>query len=112
MNDLNKLNLHKKPLTIGALPSSYLASLTYEEQLLWLSKKTDEIIAFINDILEQKISELNQALQLQQTGVSTCFLEDYEDNFFEVKYKQVSCCKIAPITNENYCPNCGKKILK
>lgn len=57
MNDLNKLNLHKKPLTIGALPSSYLASLTYEEQLLWLSKKTDEIISFINDILEQKISE-------------------------------------------------------
>lgn len=57
MNDLNKLNLHKKPLTIGALPSSYLASLTYEEQLLWLSKKTDEIIGFINDILEQKISE-------------------------------------------------------
>lgn len=57
MNDLNKLNLHKKPLSLGALPSSYLASLTYEEQLLWLSKKTDEIIAFINDILEQKISE-------------------------------------------------------
>ena len=53
-----------------------------------------------------------QALQLQQAGVSTCFLEDYEDHFFEVKYKQVSCCKIAPITNENYCPNCGKKILK
>ena len=62
--------------------------------------------------LEKKITELNQALQLQQTGVSTCFLEDYEDHFFEVKYKQVSCCKIAPITNENYCPNCGKKILK
>lgn len=53
-----------------------------------------------------------QALQLQQTGVSTCFLEDYEDHFFEIKYKQVSCCKIAPITNENYCPNCGNKILK
>ena len=50
MNDLNKLNLHKKPLTIGALPSSYLASLTYEEQLLWLSKKTDEIISFINNM--------------------------------------------------------------
>mgnify|MGYP003617644934 CR=1 FL=1 len=53
-----------------------------------------------------------QSLQLQQTGVSTCFLEDYEDHFFEVKYKQVSCCKIAPITDENYCPKCGKKILK
>lgn len=57
MNNLNELNLYKKPLTIGALPSSYLASLTYEEQLLWISKKTDEIIAFINTILEQKISE-------------------------------------------------------
>ena len=57
MNDLNKLNLHKKPLSLGALPSSYLASLSYEEQLLWLSKKTDEIIEFINDILEQKLSE-------------------------------------------------------
>ena len=57
MNDLNKLNLHKKPLTIGALPSSYLASLTYEEQLLCLSRKTDEIITFINNILEQKLSE-------------------------------------------------------
>ncbi len=54
----------------------------------------------------------DQALQLQQTGVSTCFLEDCEDHFFEIKYKQVSCCKIAPITNENYCPNCGNKILK
>ena len=44
-------------MTIGALPTSYLISMTYEEQLLWLSKKTDEIISFINDILEQKISE-------------------------------------------------------
>ena len=59
-----------------------------------------------------KIADEILALQLQQTGVSTCFLEDYEDHFFEVKYKQVSCCKIAPIVNENYCPNCGKKILK
>ena len=59
-----------------------------------------------------KMSDEILALQLLQADVSTCFLEDYEDHFFEVKYKQVSCCKIAPITNENYCPNCGKKILK
>ena len=67
------------------------------------NEKVEWLIAF---------TENYQALQLQQTGVSTCFLEDYEDHFFEVKYKQVSCCKISPITNENYCPNCGKKILK
>lgn len=53
-----------------------------------------------------------QALQLQQTGVSTCFLEDVTDDVFNMVYKQVSCCKIAPITDENYCPKCGKKILK
>ena len=66
------------------------------------------------DLVEEidKLYKQEQALQLQQTGVSTCFLEDYEDHFFEIKYKQVSCCKIAPITNENYCPNCGNKILK
>ena len=68
--------------------------------------------------LEFNIADLDKmadeilAMQLLQTGVSTCFLEDYEDHFFEIKYKQVSCCKIAPITNENYCPNCGNKILK
>ena len=27
------------------------------------------------------IAEKHIALQLQQTGVSTCFLEDYEDHF-------------------------------
>ena len=59
-----------------------------------------------------KVSERSQTKQSCKTGVSTCFLEDYEDHFFEVKYKQVSCCKIAPITDENYCPKCGKKILK
>lgn len=39
------------------LPTSYLASLTYEEQCLIIGKKLDEIISFINNILEQKISE-------------------------------------------------------
>lgn len=24
----------------------------------------------------------------------------------------VECCKIGPITDENYCPRCGKKIIK
>ena len=70
------------------------------------------VVTDVISISVRLIQIKDQALQLQQTGVSTCFLEDYEDHFFEVKYKQVSCCKIAPITNENYCPNCGNKILK
>ena len=70
------------------------------------------VVTDVISISVRLIQIKDQALQLQQTGVSTCFLEDCEDHFFEIKYKQVSCCKIAPITNENYCPNCGNKILK
>jgi hypothetical protein len=60
------------------------------------------------------IADNYHALKLQKTGVSTCFLEDYIDDLFgnEITYKQTSCCKTAPITNENFCPNCGNKILK
>lgn len=43
------------------LPSSYLASLTYEEQCLLLGKKLDEIICFINNLLEQKIDDYIEA---------------------------------------------------
>lgn len=57
MGDLRNLNLKGLPRTIGALPSSYLLSLSYEEQLLKIGEKTDEIITFINDILQQKIND-------------------------------------------------------
>lgn len=43
------------------LPTSYLASLTYEEQSLLLGKKLDEIICFINNLLEQKIDDYIEA---------------------------------------------------
>lgn len=43
--------------TIGMIPASYKESLTYEEQLLYLLNKIDEIICFINNILEQKIND-------------------------------------------------------
>lgn len=34
-----------------------------------------------------------------------------EDDYY-VEYHITSCCKIGPITSENYCSNCGKKIVK
>lgn len=47
--------------TIGALPTSYLISLTYEEQLVYLCKKMDEMIKFINDDITSEIKEyINQ----------------------------------------------------
>lgn len=47
----------RNQLTIGHLPSSYKISLTYEEQLIQIGEKTEEIINFINDVLEQKLNE-------------------------------------------------------
>ena len=55
MNNLKNVNMF--PVSLGHLPTSYAISLSYEEQLICIGKKTDEIIDFINTILEQKISE-------------------------------------------------------
>lgn len=60
MSELRKLNLNKKPLTIGMLPSSYLISLTAEEQNLIIGKKIDEIICFINNLFQDKLSTIIQ----------------------------------------------------
>lgn len=49
-------NLGCTPLTIGHLPSSYMHSLSYEEQLLCIGKKIEEIIGFINDVLDKEIN--------------------------------------------------------
>ena len=53
----NLKNVNMFPVSLGHLPASYALSLSYEEQLICIGKKTDEIIDFINTILEQKISE-------------------------------------------------------
>lgn len=34
-----------------------------------------------------------------------------EDDYF-CKILVTECCNIGPITTENYCPNCGKKIIR
>ena len=47
--------------TIGALPTSYLASLSYEQQLIYLCRKIDEIINFVNNNINEQIKEyINQ----------------------------------------------------
>lgn len=42
-------------LSIGAIPTSYLISMSYEEQLLYLCRKMDELINFINEDISQEI---------------------------------------------------------
>lgn len=68
---LNKLSLiNHKLLTIGELPASYLVSMTYEEQLLWLCNylektllpKMNEIITSFNEISENLGTIANEIL--------------------------------------------------
>lgn len=40
-------------LTIGMIPQSYLESLSYEEQLLWLQKNLNDVINLVNQLQEQ-----------------------------------------------------------
>ena len=58
MGNIKKFNhFNDLPFTLGELPSSYLISLSYEEQLLCLGKKIEEIINYIDTLLNDKISE-------------------------------------------------------
>lgn len=60
--------------TIGALPSSYLLSLTYEEQLLWFCK-------FLKDTVIPAINNNADALEeLQKLYIE---LKNYVDNYFD-----------------------------
>lgn len=52
---INKLKMYK---TIGELPTSYMISLTYEEQLIEINKKLNEIIKTLNEISMDAIQEL------------------------------------------------------
>lgn len=60
--------------TIGELPSSYLISMTYEEQLLWFSNYlTNTVIPSINNNAEAVIELQNLFIELK----------DYVDNYFK-----------------------------
>lgn len=48
--------IDKTIFTIGELPTSYKVSLTYEEQLMCVGKKIEEIIDFIDSVLEEEIN--------------------------------------------------------
>lgn len=77
MNDIEKLEpraFTKFCMSIGAVPSSYLAGLTIEEQLLWLCSYLEkEVIPTVNNNSEVTI-EIQEKFQA---------LKDYVDNYFD-----------------------------
>lgn len=96
---LNRIPLvNHKLLTIGELPASYLASMTYEEQLLWfcnyletkLLPKMNELINTFNDTtedLDQKFDEIvgdMEQLLLDVDQKLADFMTSLEQNLVEI----------------------------
>jgi len=42
----------------------------------------------------------------------TTTIRSVQDDELSMELPVTDCCGIGPITSENYCPNCGKRILK
>lgn len=53
-----RYNCNLPPMSIGMLPSSYLESLTYLEQILCINKKLCEIISYLDNISLDNIEKL------------------------------------------------------
>ena len=51
---------------------------------------------------------------IEKPNNETTKIIQIEDEYFgiPITLDATECCKVNPITNENYCPNCGKKIIR
>ena len=77
------------------LPDSEVEGLEVEANL---KAKIEELESRITELEEQKTTEL------------IIEKEDYYGCLTNIT--KTKCCGIAPITNENFCPNCGRKIIR
>lgn len=99
---------------IGMILSNY-ADYGHSEMGGMVSVKRFNIVAEV--ILEWFNTETVQQLEsrIKELENNTTELEIEREDFygagFIVMYK-TKCCGIAPITNENFCPNCGRKIIR
>ena len=75
---IKKLNYNA---TIGELPTSYMISLTYEEQLIEINKKLNELIDAINKYSYEEIQKLIDS--------SIAELKEYVDKKDEMIYNYV-----------------------
>lgn len=51
-----------------------------------------------------------EGVKWKESLVGKCKLIEITDGF--INYSITDCCKIGPIVNENYCPECGKMIMR
>lgn len=89
-------------LTIGAIPSSYMASMTYEEQLLYLLAKLDkELIPALNELIKEfseydaNFEEIYQKLDTLQSEIDL-----FNDEVNSIK-SSINNLDLRITTNEN-----------
>ena len=67
---------------------------------------------FMEDVLQRlkRLSQLEIRIKELESEKSTELITKNEGSFYEIT--TTKCCGIGPITNENFCPNCGRKIVR
>lgn len=70
-------------------------------------KELEQTIENMKAIAGEKIEPINVVSSVDYT---TELITKNEGSFYEIT--TTKCCGIGPITRENFCPNCGRKIVR
>lgn len=62
----------------------------------------------LSQAIDVAVKELKLIAKYKQRSTTTVINEMFMDDYYLV----TKCCGIGPITKENYCPECGRKIIK
>ena len=75
-------------------------------------KMLEETLKYVLSIKSEKIQQLESRIKELESEKTTELITEKEDYYGAMtNITKTKCCGIAPITNENFCPNCGRKIL-
>lgn len=102
------------------MPSPYIIGQAIEvalNELKWyynLQNKTSksEVVNILISNALRLPDEYREMVIDKLRGITT--VEEKNERVFEIetKMKYTDCCGMGPITNEKFCPECGKKIIK
>lgn len=75
---------------------------------------TTEIANYqIQLLFDKNCEQLQTRIKELESEKSTELITEQEDYYGSMtNIIKTKCCGIAPITNENFCPNCGRKIVR
>ena len=96
------------------------------------TKLTEEIMLIFSELGKDKVNEIiklntrdynmvysyvhkvvmNNIKELEEEKTTELIIEKEDYYGCLTNITKTKCCGIAPITNENFCPNCGHKIIR